>query len=137
MTRKDLQRLAIIRLREARLLLRAGFNDGAFYLAGYSVECGLKACIAKGTQRHEFPDKKKVDSSYTHDLRQLAQVAQLKKKLLEQAKQSPEFRNNWDVVASWSEQSRYRTYPPERVQALVEAVGNRDHGVISWIKRHW
>jgi len=40
-------------------LLRLGLFDGAYYLAGYAVECALKACIAKGTQRFEFPDKRK------------------------------------------------------------------------------
>jgi hypothetical protein len=42
--------------------------DGAYYLAGYAVECALKACIAKETKRYEFPDKKRVDSSYSHNL---------------------------------------------------------------------
>jgi HEPN domain-containing protein len=64
--RKDLQFLARARLTEARALLDAGHPDGAYYLAGYAVECALKACIAKATQRHEFPDKKKRGrESYT------------------------------------------------------------------------
>ena len=57
--RKELQDLSKIRLREAAALLQLGLFDGAFYLAGYAVECGLKACIAKGTRRGEFPDKKR------------------------------------------------------------------------------
>jgi len=40
--------------------MQAGFFDGAYYLAGYAVECAIKACIAKGTRRYEFPDKRKV-----------------------------------------------------------------------------
>lgn len=67
--RKDLQSLARTRLAEAKILLDAGRSDGAYYLAGYAVECALKACIARGTQRHEFPDKKTVDASHTHNLR--------------------------------------------------------------------
>ena len=65
--RRGLQELSKVRLKEARALLRAGMHDGAYYLAGYAVECGLKACIAKTTLRHEFPDKKRVDSSYSHN----------------------------------------------------------------------
>lgn len=137
MTRKDLQHLANTRLKEARALVRAGLNDGAFYLAGYAIECALKACIAKSTRRHDFPDRKKVDASHTHDLRELLKIAQLDKKLLEEAKRNPAFRNNWDVVKSWSEQSRYRTYTHDIATGLVDAIGNRDHGVISWIRRHW
>jgi len=51
--RKDLQTLSTIRLKEATALLKAGLFDGSYYLAGYSVECALKACIAPGTQRGE------------------------------------------------------------------------------------
>ncbi len=42
-------------------MLNAGYPDGAYYPAGYSVECGLKACIAKGVQRYDFPDKRSVE----------------------------------------------------------------------------
>jgi len=58
--RKDLQELSRVRLKEATALMQAGFFDGAYYLAGYAVECAIKACIAKGTRRYEFPDKRKV-----------------------------------------------------------------------------
>ena len=98
--RKDLQELSKIRLKEANALLKLGFGDGAYYLAGYAVECALKACIAKGTQRGEFPDKRKVESSYSHDLPQLIKVAGLDKARIEQSAKDPDFRTNWDVVQS-------------------------------------
>lgn len=63
MDRRDLQALSKARLIEAKALLRLGLNDGAYYLAGYAVECAIKACIAKGSLRHEFPDKRRADSS--------------------------------------------------------------------------
>ena len=75
--RKDLQLLARVRLAGAKTLLDAGRPDGAYYLAGYAVECALKACIARGTLRHEFPGKKTVDASHTHNLRDLIKVANL------------------------------------------------------------
>jgi hypothetical protein len=43
MNRSDFQQLAELRLRESRSLLAAGFPEGAYYLAGYSVECAFKA----------------------------------------------------------------------------------------------
>jgi len=52
--------LSRIRLQEAKALLSLDFDDGAYYLAGYAVECALKACIAKETRRHEFPDRKEL-----------------------------------------------------------------------------
>jgi len=44
-----------MRLKDAEVLLQKGRNEAAYYLAGYAVECALKACIAKQTKRHEFP----------------------------------------------------------------------------------
>lgn len=106
-------------------------------LAGYAVECALKACIAKDTRRGEFPDRKKVESSYSHNLLQLIRVAGLDEACEEQARRDAAFRNNWDCVQSWSEQSRYRRYPTEAARAMLVAVGDRRHGVISWIKQRW
>lgn len=118
-------------------MLNLGFCDGAYYLGGYSVECAIKSCIAKGTQRYEFPDKRKVESSYSHDLRELIRVAGLEEARLDQAGKDPDFRRNWDIVQSWSEQSRYRSHRLESAQELLVAISDRRHGVISWIKLHW
>ncbi|MBA3972827.1 MAG: DNA-binding protein [Candidatus Solibacter sp.] len=137
MDRKQLQDLSRVRLKEASALLELGLADGAFYLAGYAVECALKACIAKGTRRGEFPDRKKVESSHSHNLLQLSRVAGLDEACIEQAARDPRFRNNWEYVQLWSEQSRYRRHRLESARALLEAVGDRSHGVISWIKQRW
>ncbi len=135
--RKELQDLSKIRLKEATALLELGLFDGAFYLAGYAVECGLKACIAKGTRRGEFPDKKKVESSHSHNLLQLIKVAGLDKECSIHAEKNPAFQSNWDFVQSWSEQSRYRRHRREAAHALLAAVSDRRHGVITWIKQQW
>ena len=47
MTRKDFQQLARVRLKEAKALLNLEHFACAYYLAGYVIECALKACIAK------------------------------------------------------------------------------------------
>jgi hypothetical protein len=101
------------------------------------VECALKACIAKGTQRHDFPEKKSVDASYTHDLNALIKVANLEAVRAEEAGKDPVFRNYWDVVKQWSEHSRYRRHTPEMAVALIEAISSKRHGLIVWIKRYW
>lgn len=135
--RRQLQKLSIVRLAEAKTLLRAKHWDGAYYLAGYSVECGLKACIAKQTRRFDFPDKKNVDASHTHDLKALVRIANLEPSRLQAAKSDPSFRDNWDLVQQWSEQSRYRRYEIADATALVKAVADAPHGVLRWIKQHW
>ncbi|MGO4883973.1 MAG: HEPN domain-containing protein [Bryobacteraceae bacterium] len=137
MDRKDLRSLSRVRLSEARELLKAGLPDGAYYLAGYAVECALKACIAKETQRYEFPDKKKVNASHTHDLKELVRIAELQGELRGAVNNDPLLLKYWDVVQSWSEQSRYVQHSPARAQELIEAVGNRNHGVIKWVKHYW
>jgi hypothetical protein len=111
--------------------------DGAYYLAGHAVECALKACIAKGTRRHQFPDKKKVDLSYSHDLAKLITVVGLEDGHRERIGSDPDFDTNWDVVQSWSEQSRYRRHSHESAQALLLAISDRRHGVMTGIKLHW
>lgn len=137
MNRSELQKLASIRLVEAKFLLNKGLADGAYYLAGYSVECGLKACIAKQTRRYDFPDKKNVEASHTHDLKALVRIANLELFRVEQAKADSTFRDYWDLAQQWSEQSRYRRYDKSDAKALVEAVGSAQHGVLRWIKLHW
>jgi HEPN domain-containing protein len=137
MDRKDLQTLSRVRVREARALAGAGLSDGAYYLAGYAVECALKACIAKATRRHEFPDKSRANASYTHDLPGLAKLAGLEAALRDLIARDGEFKRNWGIVKSWSEESRYRAHGPEVAQAMVKAIADRRHGVIPWIKRYW
>jgi HEPN domain-containing protein len=131
--RQDLQSLARTRLAEAKTLLRAGRSDGAYYLAGYAVECGLKACIAKATKRYDFPEKKSVESSYTHNLKDLVKAAKLDLTRLEEAKRDPIFRNYWDRVQEWSEQSRYGRFGSKTASSLLKAIGDQTHGVRAWI----
>jgi HEPN domain-containing protein len=135
--RRDLQELSKVRLKEAKALMELGLYDGAYYLAGYAVECALRACIAKDTRRHQFPDKKRVDSSHSHDFAQLIRVAGLEDEHRERLRSDADFDANWEIVKRWSEQSRHRWNGRESAQALVSAVSNRRHGVISWIKLHW
>src|SRR5271169_4000408 len=123
--RKDLQLLSRIRIREARALAKLGMHDGAYYLAGYSVECALKACIAKTTQRHEFPDKEKAFNSYTHNLRDLLRVAGLQEAWASRGRRGVTFRDNWEEVLLWSEHSRYRTTDAAHSALLIDAVANR------------
>src|SRR5579871_5613148 len=105
--RKDLQGLSRTRLAEARALLAAGHSDGAYYLGGYAIECALKAFVEKETRRHDFPDRKRVDASHTHSLRELVKIANLESARDKAVKQDLSFSDNWDVVQEWSEQSRY------------------------------
>lgn len=136
MNRNDLIELALIRLRESLALLESGNYEGAYYLCGYVVECGLKACIANNTRRHDFPNKNTVNDSYTHDLSKLVRTAGLERKLDEEM-ENPDFAVNWGIVKDWTEASRYEKHTDKEAQALYSAVVHRRQGVLRWIRRHW
>ena len=137
MNRAQLQELSRLRLHEAKALLDAGHPSGAYYLAGYAVECALKACIAKGFARHDFPELKLVKDIYTHDLNILISKAKLKPDLELASKANPDFEVNWSIVKDWSENSRYQTYTEAQARDLYEAIVDRAHGVQKWIRRYW
>jgi HEPN domain-containing protein len=128
MTRGDFQALAVIRLREARGLLAAGHREGAYYLAGYVVEFALKACIAKRTRRHEFPDRDRVKDSYTHDFKSLIRLSGLSEELAKEIRSNKEFQANWTLVLEWGVDSRYNTDVGEEVAGFIRAVSDRKPG---------
>ena len=98
MNRSDLIDIAIIRLKEADTLLKNGNYDGAYYLSGYVVECGLKACVAKQTKKYDFPRKKKeIERIYSHDLTKLLAVAGLNDTNKDDRKTNPRLEVNWSV----------------------------------------
>ena len=75
MNRSELQKIAELRVGDAKVLLDAGRYEAAYYLAGYAIECALKACIAKQIKQFDFPDKKVVTDSYVHDLTKLLRLS--------------------------------------------------------------
>lgn len=137
MNRYDFWKLAGIRLEEAKILLRNERYEGCYYLSGYVVECGLKACIAKLTKRYDFPDKSLLQGAYTHDLTQLLKMAKLEVARDTELGRDREFRLNWYVVKEWREQSRYEVPRRQQAEDLFNAVADRKHGVLRWIKQHW
>jgi HEPN domain-containing protein len=137
MNRTDLQELAEIRLKESRQLLNAGSPDGAYYLAGYAVECALKACIAKRTLEHDFPDKKLVNDSHTHDIGKLLQVAELKVDLEAAIQTNPVLQASLDAIRDWSETSRYEKKSEQEARELQQAIEDQAGGLLPWIRSRW
>ncbi len=138
MNRTGLQRLAELRINEARTLFEEGAFDGAYYLAGYAIECALKACVAKQTREFDFPEKRVVERSYTHNLTQLLEVSGTKPDLEDATAADDALRRNWRIVKDWSEGSRYALdTTPERAHDMLTAVGDEDSGVLGWLKERW
>jgi HEPN domain-containing protein len=138
MNRADFQRLARLRLREARVLLKNGLPDGAYYLGGYALECALKAVIARSTQRFDFPEKKRVDDSHTHDLGKLMTIANLRPAFELERSSDPNLDADWRVVERWNERARYEVgRTPKEAQELLKSIKDRHRGVMRWIETHW
>ncbi len=138
MNRIELQEIAELRVVEAQLLFDNRRFEGAYYLLGYALECAFKACVAKQIHEHDFPDRKFVNDSYTHDLEKLLNVSGLKVEHEKQATRSPAFELNWTVVKDWSEEARYLGKISEKkVRDFFSAVLDEQDGVLPWLKKWW
>ncbi|WP_019866645.1 HEPN domain-containing protein [Methylovulum miyakonense] len=137
MNKTELEHLADIRIKEAEILLAADCYHGAYYLAGYALECILKACVAKQVKAFDFPDKKLANDSYTHDFIKLFNIAGLKQELSEQESQNKEFKLNWAVASKWSEESRYDcAITKQNAHDLFNAITDSQSGVLPWLKNY-
>src|ERR1043165_6176464 len=124
MNRVDLQQLADLRIAEAQALLTlpTPMPDGAYYLAGYAVECALKACIAKTYVAEAWPEKQFVAESHTHEILKLVKLAKLEKAREADANANPNLAANWGIVKDWSERSRYERHSLAKAQGLCDAI---------------
>jgi hypothetical protein len=134
-SKADLQALSQIRLEEAKLLLGNKEFSGAYYLAGYSIELALKACIAKNFRANVLPDRQFVNNIYQHDLLKLVDLAGLKEELGD-AKKNKTFGAYWAVVINWNEQARYHIWDVSSATALYTAISDPINGVLQWLKKH-
>ncbi len=138
MNRGDLQQLAEIRIEDAKVLLDAGRFAGAYYLSGYAIECALKSCITKQIREFDFPDKKLVSESHSHDLTKLVRLSGVGHLHDAEVQVNPGFENNWLVVKDWSENSRYDATVAETVaRDMYAAVTDPMDGVLTWLKKYW
>jgi hypothetical protein len=138
MNRTDLQTLSRLRQGEARTLLNAGQYAGAYYLAGQSVECALKACVARLTQRFAFPNKEFALQAYSHKLPPLLKLAGLDPALAADAKTNPQLDINWSVVKDWDVDSRYDVaISAGLAKDMYTACAARRNGVLTWIRQRW
>ncbi len=139
MNRAELHQLAEDRIMDAAALLAAGRWSAAYYLSGYGIECGLKACIMLYVQKTGaiFQDKKYGERCWTHDFEALLTLAGLKKILDADAKANQALSDNWAVVKRWAEISRYQQKTEQEARTLYDAVASIPNGVLPWIRNHW
>ncbi|MGE3275424.1 MAG: DNA-binding protein [Vicinamibacterales bacterium] len=138
MNRTDLQILTDARVADAEALLDAGRWPAAYYLLGYAVECGLKACAARQFRQDEVPDKTVVNDFYTHRLDKLLGISGVKAALEGKAAAEPAFQVNWNTVRDWNESSRYDHSTSEaKARDMFVAVADGATGVLTWLRTQW
>lgn len=127
-----------MRLAEAEVLLANGHFAGAYYLAGYAVECALKACIAKDVQQYDFPDKTRVNQSWKHKPADLIKAAGLEAAFANDRSANPALDDNWSVVKDWDTESRYElSVTAVKAQNLINSVSEPTNGILPWLMLHW
>lgn len=142
MNRKTLQALAKERVKDAKALLGRKRWSAAFYLAGYAVECGLKACVLRHIEKTgmifaEAKYLKRLAGCWTHDLVELVELAGLTATLGQAIQTDPQFGINWGHVKDWTEASRYETVGEQEARTLFDAITDTSNGVLKWIRDHW
>jgi HEPN domain-containing protein len=124
----DLRVLADERISEAKALLANSCYSGAYYLAGYAVEFGLKAIFTRDLGNYMMPDKRAVEQGHSHNLKQLAGSCGLN------PEEDAVIRISWNVVASsWSPEARYRLHTESRSIEMVKSAEE----VLAWLKPNW
>jgi hypothetical protein len=139
--RTELRQLAEDRILDAAALLAPASQrwSGAYYLAGYAVECGLKSCVLAHVERTGviFKERKFLENCWTHDLKILVKSAGLESQFGQARSASPGLDLNWATVTDWSEESRYEQKNQIGAEELYEAITNNNDGVMQWIRIHW
>lgn len=133
----DLKHLAQQKHDDAVLLFENLRHSGSYYLAGYAIELGLKASIAKSFLQNAIPDKKFVNNIYQHRLDQLIGLTSFSKTFIDERNTNETLNSHWGIVTQWTTDARYRMIDQVDSTAMIIAVTDETNGIFPWITRHW
>jgi len=139
-TRTEWQRIAEERVLDAEAPLDKQRWGAAYYLAGYAVECGLKACVVVYVERNAdvvFREKRFSEACWTHDIEKLVSLAGLRAQRDADVAANTVLDDNWLIVKEWRESVRYQTTTQLKAEKLFQAVSDIANGVLPWIRNHW
>lgn len=141
MTRRELQKIADLRLKEAKTLCNNGFYDGAVYLCGYVVEASLKARICKHLQMKEYIDSGDMKNMFlSHDFDRLLFLSGLKNRINLANRRGTNLFKHWSLLTSWTPDTRYAvagTYTEQYAKDIIRALEHSTDGFLVWIKKLW
>lgn len=148
---EEIRKLARQRLKEAEILYKNGMCDGAFYLAGYSVELTLKAKICERLGIPNLFDEANADANSikgiseirkplkTHNLFTLLIFSGLKVKFdNDKATNKDLAKANSLLFNAWDENARYKPCGhmlDKDVEKLINLLSGAN-GILSWIERN-
>lgn len=148
---EEIRKLARQRLQEAEILYKNGMCDGAFYLAGYSVELMLKAKICERLGIPNLFDETNADTNSikgigeirkilkTHNLFTLLIFSGLKVKFdNDKAINKDMAKANSLLFNAWDENGRYKPcghMKDEDVEKLINLLSGTN-GMLSWIEQN-
>lgn len=135
-TRRELQKLACLRLKEAEALFDAGCYDGAAYLCGYVVELALKAAICATLGVDEYPEERLKRAFSTHNFEDLKLLAGMDQAFTS----SSMLLANWSVASKWRPERRYEpegTYDHDAAEEVLNAVRSYPNGVLACLSSRW
>lgn len=135
--RTELSALADAKILDAQILLINARYSSAFYLAGYAVEFGLKACIAKQIRQETIPELQFIRDIHTHSFKKLVGLAGLNSQLQEEREASSEFATYWGIAGQWAPSARYNVTDAVLAQLMVQAVSEPKDGIMTWIRKYW
>jgi hypothetical protein len=135
--------MALMRLRDANVLIRGGRWEFAYYVSGYAVECALKACLLTRMIHTAwvFEERWRASDCLTHDLAELIRLAgltdALNARLAASAASGDSFRLNWPIALRWGPASRYVATTEADARELYAAITHRPDGVPRWLRNYW
>ena len=106
-------------------------------MAGYCIECALKACIAKNINAHVIPDKAFVNNIYQHNLEALLKMSGLNRQMLIDSAGNSNLVASWNIVKVWKVDSRYEFKSELEAREMYNSIVNRSNGILVWIQQYW
>jgi AbiV family abortive infection protein len=138
LTGEDFKQLAEQRLEDAELLFANCRYPAAYYLAGYAIECALKACICKTIREEAWPTGELKKTYFVHKLGNLLKLSGQEKDFYTAQDSDQALADNWKTISDWAEDKRYNALTTkEMAEALITAVKDQVSGVLPWIKQRW
>jgi hypothetical protein len=139
----ELRQMALMRLRDAKVLLNGGRWEFAYCVSGYAVECALKSCLLARMIHTAwvFEEKWKASDCLTHDCGELIRLAgltnELNARLAASAAAGGAFVAHWGTVIQWRPTSRYAAKTETEARDLFAAITHKPDGVLRWLRNYW